>query len=576
MANPDVNESAVRYHAVFIDSSLDTHMLMGVDEVDTVADLKKKIHCQHALCFPDLGEININSLQVKRRGLLYHLSDSMSIRTAFDGVKSSWFVYVDVCRMVKHDMEISVPLPKASGILRCLECKTLADRVNYQLNEPEKTLGKLQNDDCLNQKDDCNNTGDAVRKVLDDLDIELEHMGDNQVDKKRKADDLRYVPVAEIPEVLHSVGAKVHLKSGKKAKKEKNNTESGRKKKAKSVTEKVETTKDDILSSQNPEYMGSNLERTNISHLRLVGETVEVLEGTAKGRNVLNDVRGPDESDTQVVKVREANPEASQFKAISNPGNPVHAAEKDKNKSKRKRSSATNPSEIKLKENTVVINPSQSNNDMNSRVKTVEAEKGELANQRSVDGLNETAEKKNDKEVASAGTVTVTETADAFQVQRKHLDSNIGTTTVGDYAKGTKHSSATESFRAPRDRAPSTSNKQKLQSSKKRSKQASSEVVARRSPSANETQKSNPSREATKLNKNQSKAVSQYQLTSPVGTQRTKSKQSASKKSSIAEVKNAENTAISSSEMVVEVNHQTGKEMIDDGTVGLYVDVAKS
>ncbi|CAM8922157.1 unnamed protein product [Rhodiola kirilowii] len=366
--------------------------------------------------------------------------------------------------------------------------------------------------------------------------------------------------------------------------------------------------------------MGSNLERTNISHLRLVGETVEVLEGTAKGRNVLDDVRGPDESDMQVVKVRKANPEASQFKAISNPGNLVHAAEKDKKKSKRKRSSATNPSEIKLKENTVFINPSQSNDDMNSRVKTVEAETGELANQRSVDGLNETAEKKNDKEVASAGTVT--ETADAFQVQRKHLDSNIGTTTIGDYAKGTKHSSATdeinfgdyfvpsqqkpeavasgdvgivneewitvksnteepkvnkkskgiqdekksqvessqeslsrrqphgavlhsdtESFRAPKDRAPSTSDKQKLQSSKKRSKQASSEVVARHSPSASETQKSNSSREATKLNKNQSKTVSQYQLKSRVGTQRTKSKQSASKKSSIAEVKNAENTA---------------------------------
>ncbi|CAM8912724.1 unnamed protein product [Rhodiola kirilowii] len=112
MANPDgaadVTESSARDHAVFIDSSLDTHMAMVVDEVGTVSDLKKKIQCQHALCFPDIGEININSLQVKRRGLLYHLSDSMSIRTVFDGVKSSWFVYVDLCRMVKHDMEIEL------------------------------------------------------------------------------------------------------------------------------------------------------------------------------------------------------------------------------------------------------------------------------------------------------------------------------------------------------------------------------------------------------------------------------------------------------------------------------------
>ncbi|CAM8922156.1 unnamed protein product [Rhodiola kirilowii] len=168
MANPDgaadVTESSARYHAVFIDSSLDTHMAIVVDEVDTVADLKKKIQCQHALCFPDIGEININSLQVEHRGLLYLLSDSMSIRTVFDGVESRWSVYVDVCRMVKHDMEISVPLPKANAYCAAWNVKLWPTEWNYQLNEPEKTLGKLQNDDCLNGKDDCNNTGDCSKK----------------------------------------------------------------------------------------------------------------------------------------------------------------------------------------------------------------------------------------------------------------------------------------------------------------------------------------------------------------------------------------------------------------------------
>ncbi|KAJ4710945.1 COP1-interacting protein 4 [Melia azedarach] len=82
-------------NAVFIDTSLDTHLALIVSESDTVSDLKKKIMHEHPLCFPNVGGINIHALKVKRKGYFYHLSDSMFVKSAFDGISKSWFLSVD-------------------------------------------------------------------------------------------------------------------------------------------------------------------------------------------------------------------------------------------------------------------------------------------------------------------------------------------------------------------------------------------------------------------------------------------------------------------------------------------------
>ncbi|WOH08157.1 hypothetical protein DCAR_0727594 [Daucus carota subsp. sativus] len=81
--------------AVYIDTNLDTHLALVVSEFDSVLDIKKKVMLEHLQCFPKLGEIRIQALKVKRKGHFYHLSDSMRVNRAFEGVKHSWFLFVD-------------------------------------------------------------------------------------------------------------------------------------------------------------------------------------------------------------------------------------------------------------------------------------------------------------------------------------------------------------------------------------------------------------------------------------------------------------------------------------------------
>ncbi|XP_031269844.1 uncharacterized protein LOC116128265 [Pistacia vera] len=83
------------YNTVFIDTSLDTHLAMIVSGSDTVSDLKRRILHEYPLCFPNISGIKIHALKVKRKGHFYHLSDSMFVKSAFDGVSKSWFLSVD-------------------------------------------------------------------------------------------------------------------------------------------------------------------------------------------------------------------------------------------------------------------------------------------------------------------------------------------------------------------------------------------------------------------------------------------------------------------------------------------------
>ncbi|CAN0911908.1 hypothetical protein LINGRAHAP2_LOCUS27116 [Linum grandiflorum] len=84
------------FNTVFIDTTLDTHLAVVVSSSDTVADLKKKIIEEHLVCFPECGAIRIAGLKVKKRGLYYHLAESMLVKCAFEGIKKkSWFLCVE-------------------------------------------------------------------------------------------------------------------------------------------------------------------------------------------------------------------------------------------------------------------------------------------------------------------------------------------------------------------------------------------------------------------------------------------------------------------------------------------------
>ncbi|KAK9675480.1 hypothetical protein RND81_11G009800 [Saponaria officinalis] len=80
---------------VFVDTSLDTHLVVLVSPLLSFSLLKERIVMEHFNCFPNFGEIKIDALKVKREQKYYHLSDSMLIKVAFHGVEG-WFVYADV------------------------------------------------------------------------------------------------------------------------------------------------------------------------------------------------------------------------------------------------------------------------------------------------------------------------------------------------------------------------------------------------------------------------------------------------------------------------------------------------
>ncbi|CAK7332449.1 unnamed protein product [Dovyalis caffra] len=90
-------------YTAFIDTTLDTHLALIVAASDTVSDLKKKILDEHKLCFPTTGDIKIHALKVKRRGIFYHLSESMFLKSVFDGTNKNWFVNVDASTIEDND-----------------------------------------------------------------------------------------------------------------------------------------------------------------------------------------------------------------------------------------------------------------------------------------------------------------------------------------------------------------------------------------------------------------------------------------------------------------------------------------
>ncbi|XP_043724229.1 uncharacterized protein LOC122671192 [Telopea speciosissima] len=89
-------------YTVFMDSNFGTHLVMIVAAKDTVRDLKEKIMIEHPCCFPNIGKIIVNALKVKRKGCFYHLSDSMLVRSVFDGFMKTWFLQFDASREGEH------------------------------------------------------------------------------------------------------------------------------------------------------------------------------------------------------------------------------------------------------------------------------------------------------------------------------------------------------------------------------------------------------------------------------------------------------------------------------------------
>ncbi|XP_006652428.2 uncharacterized protein LOC102704049 [Oryza brachyantha] len=82
--------------SLFIDTDLGTRFALLVAADSTVRDLKSMVAAEHAVTFPDIGTVAVKSFQVRRKGALYHLSDLMTIRSAFAKIKTGCFLHVNM------------------------------------------------------------------------------------------------------------------------------------------------------------------------------------------------------------------------------------------------------------------------------------------------------------------------------------------------------------------------------------------------------------------------------------------------------------------------------------------------
>ncbi|KAL1188920.1 hypothetical protein V5N11_015916 [Cardamine amara subsp. amara] len=86
---------------IFIETSLQTRLALTINENDHVLAFKDKFSKEHAMCFPDFGEITVSTLKVKWQDHFYHLSDSMSLSKVFENENCEMFLFVDVASVEK-------------------------------------------------------------------------------------------------------------------------------------------------------------------------------------------------------------------------------------------------------------------------------------------------------------------------------------------------------------------------------------------------------------------------------------------------------------------------------------------
>ncbi|XVE85217.1 hypothetical protein DITRI_Ditri17bG0073900 [Diplodiscus trichospermus] len=177
-------------NTVFIDTSLDTHLAMIVSDSDTVSDLKKKILYEHPLCFPNMGEIKINALKVKRKGYNYHLSDSMFVKSAFEGIRKSWFLSADASSAEDRENHNSHK-PDAGNVAACFGIRTNNSSAVVVDLLPGDTCKRLSDTNGASLPEDGNNCHakqnsasqqfgfSHSKENSEDLLVEVEHTADS-------------------------------------------------------------------------------------------------------------------------------------------------------------------------------------------------------------------------------------------------------------------------------------------------------------------------------------------------------------------------------------------------------------
>ncbi|OIV91649.1 hypothetical protein TanjilG_26502 [Lupinus angustifolius] len=82
--------------AVFAQTNLDTRIAFNTPLDITASAFKRDFERVHFTCLPNIGEIQVNGLMVKQKSCFYYLPDSLPLKYAFPGTRSTWFIHVEV------------------------------------------------------------------------------------------------------------------------------------------------------------------------------------------------------------------------------------------------------------------------------------------------------------------------------------------------------------------------------------------------------------------------------------------------------------------------------------------------
>ncbi|XP_062107707.1 uncharacterized protein LOC133818688 isoform X2 [Humulus lupulus] len=117
---------------IFADTNLGTRIAMAVPPEITAVDFKRKLERVHCKCFAGSGDIEVCGLMVKKKSCFYYLPDSIPMKYAFQGVRGTWFLHVEVKTSTKCFAPCLLGLAVENSFASADKSITKDERKKYQ------------------------------------------------------------------------------------------------------------------------------------------------------------------------------------------------------------------------------------------------------------------------------------------------------------------------------------------------------------------------------------------------------------------------------------------------------------
>ncbi|KAI3894614.1 hypothetical protein MKW92_035430 [Papaver armeniacum] len=172
-------------YPVFVETNLNTHLVATITNTDTVGHFKEKIVLEHRNCFPMHNNIVLNAIKVKRKKCFYHLSDPVPVKSVFERVKGTWFLYVDAVSLKEIDAENQLHRKQALEPEKLIAAHGTSADLAVKPVERSGNAKKKKNP-AIQQVKSIATPSDLKRKLSEaSLDTEAKVISKTRIEKKR-------------------------------------------------------------------------------------------------------------------------------------------------------------------------------------------------------------------------------------------------------------------------------------------------------------------------------------------------------------------------------------------------------